>query len=107
MPKINCGVTNCSHNNKRVCYANIINVAGASAHDEFDTSCTSFLDSLVYSDLTNNVNQLSSSCSAITCDADDCSYNSNKLCNADSIMVSGNNANLYLETNCSTFKLKY
>ena len=104
MSKINCNVTNCSHNDERVCYANIINVSGGNAREETDTSCASFLDSLVYSQLNNNVNVPGHSCSAITCTVGSCDYNSNKLCKADSIKVNGNNANLYSETNCSTFK---
>lgn len=104
MAKINCDVTNCSHNKEHVCYANIINVVGQSAEKDDDTCCASFLDSAHYSDLTNNINQEGSECTAITCTVHTCNYNSNNLCHADSIHVNGNNANLYSETNCLTFK---
>jgi len=31
MSKINCSVSNCSHNDKNTCFANVINVGGKSA----------------------------------------------------------------------------
>ena len=37
MPKINCSVSNCSHNDENTCYANIINVGGKSARKDSDT----------------------------------------------------------------------
>jgi len=104
MPRINCSITNCSHNNERICYANVINVGGKSATRDSETSCGSFLDSAHYSSLTNNINQEGSECTAITCNVVTCTYNSDNLCNADSIQVSGENVNIYTEANCITFK---
>jgi len=106
MPRINCDVTNCSHNDERICYANIINVGGKSARSDSDTCCVSFLDSAVYSNLSNNINQKGSPCFGIGCNVHTCVYNSNNLCEADSIHVNGNNVNLYTETNCETFKTR-
>ncbi len=106
MSKINCSVKNCSHNNEDICFANVINVGGKNAKEDSETCCASFLDSKIYSDLVNNINENGSQCSAITCNVGTCSYNSNNICNAKSIDVSGDNVNLYLETNCSTFKTK-
>ena len=104
MSKINCDVSNCSHNTERTCYANTINVGGKSAKKDSDTCCGSFLDSANYSHLTNNINQRGSECTAITCNVGTCSYNSNDICTADTIKVDGNNARLYTETECTTFK---
>ena len=104
MSKINCSVSNCSHNDENICFANIVSVGGKSAKEDCETCCASFLDAKIYSDLTNNVNESGKECSAITCNVGTCSYNSNDLCSANSIDVSGDNVNLYLETNCSTFK---
>ena len=104
MSKINCSVENCSHNNDNICFANIINVGGKSAKKDYDTCCASFLDAAIYSDLTNNINEKGSECLSITCNVGTCSYNSNNLCNAESIDVSGEDVDLYLETNCLTFK---
>lgn len=105
MLKINCSVTNCSHNNENTCYANIINIAGKNAKKDCDTCCGSFLDAATYSHLTNNVNQEESQCTALTCNVGTCTYNSNNLCTAKSIQVSGTNVKLYTETNCTTFKI--
>ena len=104
MSRINCDVTNCSHNDKHICYANMINVSGKSANKNSDTCCASFLDSSCYGELTNNAYQPGSPCSAIGCNVHTCTYNSNNLCNANSIHVDGDNTNLYSETNCKTFK---
>lgn len=104
MARINCSVTNCSHNNERICYANVINVGGKSARKDSETSCGSFLDSAHYSDLTNNINQEGSDCRAITCNVGTCTYNADNICHADSIQVSGENVNIYTEANCITFR---
>lgn len=104
MSKINCSVSNCSHNNDSTCFANIINVGGKSAKKDSDTCCASFLDSVIYNDLTNNINEKGKACSAISCNVCTCSYNADTLCNAEAINVNGDNANLYAETNCLTFK---
>lgn len=106
MSKINCSVTNCSHNNETTCYANVINVGGKNAFDSRDTCCGSFLDSASYGHLTSNVNQGGSECIAITCNVSTCTYNTNSVCLADSIQVGGERVNLYTETSCTTFKTK-
>ena len=104
MSKINCSVTNCSHNNENTCFANVINVGGKSAKKDCDTCCASFLDDKHYDHLTSNINEKGNECTAITCNVGTCTYNSNNLCNAESIDVNGKDVNLYSETNCSTFK---
>lgn len=106
MLKINCDAINCSHNNDKICFANVVNIGGKNAKKDCDTCCGSFLDQNNYGDLTNNVNDKGSQCSALTCNVVSCSYNSNNLCNADAIQVDGKGANLYTETFCSTFKQK-
>ncbi|MBU3176860.1 DUF1540 domain-containing protein [Clostridium estertheticum] len=106
MSKINCGVLNCSHNDENICYANIINVGGKNARKDSDTCCATFLDSIVYSDLTNIVHSNSNGCDVISCNVGTCIYNSNELCSAKSIEVNGENVNLYSETDCLTFETK-
>ena len=105
MNKIDCSVTKCSHNKDSVCYANRINVGVNGAKKACDTCCASFLDKNHYSTLTNNTNT-SGSCDIIVCDALECKYNYNKLCNAESIQIKGDNAHIYNETECATFALK-
>lgn len=106
MVKIKCEVTNCSHNNEHVCYANIINVGGSRAQKDCDTCCGSFLDSESYGHLTSNINSVGNPCEAITCNVGTCTYNSSNICNANFIQVSGESVNIYSETNCKTFRTK-
>ena len=105
MNKINCEVINCSHNKSAICFSNRVNIGGKSATEEYDTCCGSFLDSLLYSDLTNNTNS-DGSCDCLVCNVESCTYNYNSICSLDSINVSGQNVKLYSETNCSSFELK-
>jgi hypothetical protein len=105
MPKINCEVTKCSHNNSGVCYANCIDIVGNSAAKKSQTCCGSYLDKLHYSELTNNVLG-SGSCDSLRCSVETCTYNDNKLCSLDAIQVSGNDAEYYTQTDCSSFKHK-
>ncbi len=105
MIKINCKVENCSHNKQGSCYSNRINVGGKGAKTDCNTCCGSFLDKDNYSTLTNNTNS-KGECDCLVCEVNTCAYNDNKSCSAKTILVSGNNVNVYTETNCSTFKLK-
>ena len=105
MAKINCSVTNCSHNKSAICYANIVNISGGAATKECNTCCDSFLDYKHYSNLTNNTNDLGP-CDALVCSVETCVYNHNKACTADGIQVDshGDEPKIYTETNCATFK---
>ncbi len=38
MTKINCSVSNCSHNKSNICYSNIVNITGGSAKESCSTS---------------------------------------------------------------------
>ncbi|GAA0078577.1 DUF1540 domain-containing protein [Clostridium sp. CTA-5] len=105
MQKINCGVTNCSHNCSGTCYANRVDIGGQSAQKDCDTCCGSFLDKKHYSDLTNNTNS-SSECDCLVCSVETCKHNYNKLCDLSSITVDGSNPNMYTETQCESFKRK-
>lgn len=103
MTKINCSVSNCSHNKSNVCYANIVNISGGKAEKECNTCCDNFLDYKGYSNLTNNTNS-SGPCDSLVCSVNTCIYNNNRACSAETINVSGNNVVVYSQANCSTFK---
>lgn len=105
MAKINCTVSNCSHNKSNICYSNIVNINGGDSKEVCNTCCGNFLDEKTYSNLTNNTNA-SGPCKALVCNVESCIYNHNLGCTADGIDVSGDNANLYTETNCTTFERK-
>lgn len=105
MEKINCEVTNCSHNRTGICYSNRVDIGGMSASSEKGTCCGSFLHESLYSDLTDNTNS-KGKCDALTCNVESCTHNSNRLCSLDSIQVSGSGAQIYSETRCSSFDAK-
>lgn len=103
MDKINCTVSNCSHNNSGTCYANTINISGGESSSSCNTCCSSFLNESTYGNLTNNTNG-GGCCSILTCSVEGCIYNENNQCKLDSINVSGNNAEVYGNTECSSFE---
>lgn len=103
MARINCEVIKCSHNKSGVCFANCVDIVGNSAVKENDTCCGSFLNKLLYSELTNNVLS-SGSCDCLKCSVETCTYNDNKLCSLETIQVSGDSVEYYTQTRCSSFK---
>ncbi len=105
MAKINCEVSSCSHNKSSVCYANCVDIVGSSAQQGRATCCGSFLNNLLYSELTNNTVS-SGSCDALKCTVENCTYHNNNLCTLENIQVSGASAEYYTHTSCGSFKLK-
>ena len=105
MEKINCDVSNCSHNKSGVCYSNRVDIAGMTSSTSNDTCCGSFLDRQLYSDLTNNTNT-AGRCDALVCKVETCTYNCNNLCELPSINVGGHNVKIYSEAHCESFKEK-
>lgn len=105
MSRIECTVSNCSHNKKNICYANRVNVGGKSAENNEQTCCGSFLNRLLYSDLTNNVFS-GGSCDSLICYVKSCKHNSNSLCEMEQIQIAGVEANMYDKTTCESFELE-
>lgn len=105
MQRINCDVTNCSHNKTGVCYSNRVDIGGLSASSECGTCCGSFLNKSLYSDLTNNTNS-NGQCNSLTCNVQNCYHNTNNICALNSINVSGSAVQIYSETKCSSFDHK-
>lgn len=102
MQRINCDVTNCSHNKTGICYSNRVDIGGVSASTERGTCCGSFLNKSLYSYLTNNTNSRGQ-CDSLTCNVESCVHNYNRLCDLNSINVSGDGVQIYSETKCSSF----
>ena len=71
MTKIGCNVNNCSYNKSNTCYSGVVTIGGSS---DCSTSCSSFLDEMTYSDLTNSTDE-SGPCDALVCSVDTCAYN--------------------------------
>jgi hypothetical protein len=105
MTKINCAVQECSHNKKGVCYANCVDIVGSSAKEEYDTACGAFLNKLHYAELTNNTVG-EGACDCLKCSVETCTFNKNNLCALDAIQVSGQAAEYYTQTQCSSFKYR-
>ena len=103
MQKINCDVSNCSHNKSGVCYSNTVDIGGMNACSDSGTCCGSFLNQSLYSDLTSNTNS-SGPCDSLVCGVESCTHNCNKLCDLQSINVCGNNSQIYSETKCKSFE---
>lgn len=103
MQKITCDVNNCSHNSSGSCYADRVNIGGEGASVNKETCCGSFLDSRLYSNLTNGAS-CNGGCTALICKACECTHNKNNICTLESIQVSGGPANIYTETYCASFQ---
>ena len=105
MSKVDCSVTNCSHNKCGTCYSNRVNIGGQSSSADDKTCCGSFLNKLLYSDLTNNTN-CAGECDSLVCFVNGCKHNNNHLCSLDRIQVSGDSVEVYTETTCKSFASK-
>lgn len=101
MPTLRCSAENCAHNNDQCCCRGEIKVAGETAQKADDTCCSSF-----YPDAggaRNAVSQEPILDADIGCSAENCTYNKNCKCHADSIDMNGSGASESRETACLTF----
>lgn len=106
MTVVNCKVEECSHNEGGCCYADRVNIGGKSAVDDEQTCCGSYLNSLLYGNLTNCATTESGKCDCLVCYVKSCQHNENSLCNLADIEVGGQNASIYTETRCNSFECK-
>ena len=105
MTKLTCHVSNCINNENSMCCRPDIKVEGASAHNMDETCCHSF----GYPSDCVTSGMVSNSPSAqiqVRCDACDCAYNQNTVCNAERICIDGYGAGDCHQTCCSTFRCK-
>lgn len=113
---LTCGAQSCVHNMSGLCSANVIHVHGASAHSSEYTNCGTFAEKGVKNAITNMFNmnvtgevmQLFNSSSIamspkIKCDAVNCRYNSNRICDANFVQIQGASATNSAGTECNTF----
>ena len=109
MNKIECGVGKCSHNRDSLCFAKRVNIGGKSLEGQNVACCGSFLNEILYGDLSNSVGEEIQPCDSLICHTKSCrnNDNSNSLCSLDSIQVNANvNITNYAETGCSSFEEK-
>lgn len=107
MPRINCGVENCSYNQGKRCCASIVNVAGRGANLTESTCCATFLDGMGYSNLqVSNMNN-STELDAILCQVDTCVYHEDGHCSLQEIEVGAlTKPDVYTQTDCLSFDRK-
>lgn len=102
MPILSCSVDNCVHNQNCMCELEEIAVKGRKAEKQESTCCSTFCD--CSGSLSNEtVDPPISENSHIRCSANNCDYNKNCECHADSVDVNGKGANYASSTECGTF----
>ena len=104
MTNLNCGVGQCAHNKSNLCCLESIDVGGMEAVSSEHTCCKSFVEQSQGA-FSNDVSNPSPT-AEIGCRAENCQYNSDCKCHADSINVAGDYACCESDTCCSTFKCK-
>ena len=105
MNKVECNVDNCSHFSNNYCGLDQIKVDGPAAKEKYQTCCLSF-DEKKPGMSNSSVSSSSASIqTGISCKAENCAYNSNSKCDADSICVgcSAGNPTVKSSTECDTF----
>ncbi|MDO5291958.1 MAG: DUF1540 domain-containing protein [bacterium] len=105
MPDLVCSVENCAYNSEYLCSLNEIHVAGSHAEDAHSTCCGSFCDQ---KESFSNCEQCgyATKSTEIACEAENCAYNDNNRCNADSIDVAGCGSQTAIGTECASFRLE-
>ena len=103
MTKLSCSVTHCSSNSSSQCCRPEILVGGPNAAGAADTNCASFTK--LPSGATNSVGYDRVNASMpVSCEASHCVFNSNRMCEADTIQIRGSNALETGQTECATFQ---
>ena len=100
MTNLTCSVENCVHNNSQCCCKEGITVGGVEAVSSSATCCDSF-EEKQGAFISNFENPKSSL--YIQCEAENCTYNENRMCAAETIHIAGMNACATRETECNSF----
>lgn len=93
---LKCNATNCAFNQSMECSAGAINIRGAQAVTTDGTTCSSYVDRSSNS-FTNGVNYVRTNPNNISCEACNCTYNENKNCTAENVIIDAHKAS------CDTF----
>ena len=91
MTKLDCSVTGCMHN-----------AEGLSAQDICDTCCGSFDEKK--GGTFRNLFKTPESRLEVECEATNCVYNTDRRCSAEHIGITGGNATVSMQTECSSFQ---
>ena len=102
MTKLDCSVTGCMHNAENCCCKNTILVEGKTAQDKCDTCCGSFDEKK--GGTFRNLFKTPESRLEVECEATNCVYNTDRRCSAEHIGITGGNATVSMQTECSSFQ---
>ncbi|WMJ80528.1 DUF1540 domain-containing protein [Clostridium sp. MB40-C1] len=115
--KLSCGVGNCVNNINGLCSAREIKVNGEEATSSNETLCETFGERSFKNAVTNipnmnipgEIKQLFTQNSIemtpkVLCDAINCNYNQDRVCNASSVQINGMQASTSQDTKCETFR---
>ena len=103
---IQCSAISCAHNKDRVCYANAIMVEGRDAHTSSETACATYTEPVGegFNEFVSSTNAGDAPCTHIGCKAESCMYNDHEKCMAGAIVVDGEDARSYQQTDCETYR---
>lgn len=115
---LTCHAKTCAHNNRGVCDAHNIHIAGANAMTCDGTSCSSFIEEGIKNSLSNvyNMNiggeqyretRSFNNSPDIRCDAASCEYNINGSCISNYVNIDGQGAYDETMTACQSFNRRY
>ena len=105
MTKLDCNVSNCYYNADKKCSKENILVEGAEASVPTETSCSSFRDQGCRCSASNSAKEPKYTLE-VQCRAKNCTFNKNEVCSANHIGITGANACVTAETQCSSFEKK-
>lgn len=112
--KLECNAVNCLYNYSTVCSADEIKVQGEQAMGSDATFCGTFSSKSVgnYVSSIGNMNYDGAAKQVLNhttmephvlCDAVNCTYNANKICNADAVQILNDVSTTAEQTECQTF----
>lgn len=100
MPDLRCHVTNCTYYQDDYCCAGRISVDGQRASDPDATCCNTFIEQSAQ----NTASYEPTPHMMVQCDATNCKYNGDYICQASSIQISGESSCHHSSaTLCATF----
>ncbi len=101
MPALVCSAQNCVYNNAMYCSKGDIKVGGEDAKVCQETRCDSFQERR-HENAKSSMGTPSTEID-IKCEAVNCKYNTERICNANHVDISGAAASTSTETECVTF----
>ncbi|GAA0177599.1 DUF1540 domain-containing protein [Clostridium sediminicola] len=115
--KLTCGATECVHNISNLCSARRVHVGGITSNASDETQCDTFspkgvknaFSSLGNMNVTGEFKQIFSKddikmTPEVGCSAEQCIYNTNRICSATDITINGSGAKSSDGTQCETFR---